>query len=74
MTGATSPDPPQDEAQELNHRAALRPVEVDVRHQPELVPHGQAGRGALPTLTVDTSDGHRPGLDDTGAFAAEGSR
>jgi len=28
----------------------------------------------LPTLTVDTSDGYRPGLDDTIAFATEGFR
>ena len=35
-------------------------------------PHPQCG--ALPTLTVSTSDGYRPGLDDTIAFATEGSR
>jgi hypothetical protein len=27
----------------------------------------------LPTLTVDTSDGYRPGLDDIIAFATDGS-
>jgi len=28
----------------------------------------------LPTLTVDTSDGYRPGLDDITVFATDGSR